>query len=282
MEGWISLYKKFVNWEWYQDTNVKSVFIHLLLLASYEDKKWQGRVVKRGQVIISSGNLASDLKLTRQQVRTALKKLQSTDEISVESTNKYLVITIEKYSDYQSALQNNNHQTTNKTTIESTNKITEESIEAKDIQEISRNKVTNKTTNKITTSNKLNTKLNYTKLNLLFLYLINKENQFENISLADKQNIQTILKRLDLYIENYSCIPDEKLTELKIQYWTIAQLYCSPYRIYIDNLNIKNFNFRFLKTKEYCSYQDEKELVKFIGYFIKSLREEIKNETNRR
>ena len=171
---------------------------------------------------------------------------------------------------------------TNKTTIEATNKITEESIEAKDIQEISRNKVTNKTTNKITTSNKLNTKLNYTKLNLLFLYLINKENQFENISLADKQNIQTILKRLDLYIENYSCIPDEKLTELKIQYWTIAQLYCSPYRIYIDNLNIKNFNFRFLKTKEYCSYQDEKELVKFIGYFIKSLREEIKNETNRR
>lgn len=282
MEGWISLYKKFVNWEWYQDTNVKSVFIHLLLLASYEDKKWQGRVVKRGQVIISSGNLASDLKLTRQQVRTALKKLQSTDEISVESTNKYLVITIEKYSDYQSALQNNNHQTTNKTTIEATNKITEESIEAKDIQEMSRNKVTNKTTNKITTSNKLNTKLNYTKLNLLFLYLINKENQFENISLADKQNIQTILKRLDLYIENYSCIPDEKLTELKIQYWTIAQLYCSPYRIYIDNLNIKNFNFRFLKTKEYCSYQDEKELVKFIGYFIKSLREEIKNETNRR
>lgn len=282
MEGWISLYKKFVNWEWYQDTNVKSVFIHLLLLASYEDKKWQGRVVKRGQVIISSGNLASDLKLTRQQVRTALKKLQSTDEISVESTNKYLVITIEKYSDYQSALQNNNHQTTNKITIEATNKITEESIEVKGIQEMSRNKVTNKTTNKITTSNKLNTKLNYTKLNLLFLYLINKENQFENISLADKQNIQTILKRLDLYIENYSCIPDEKLTELKIQYWTIAQLYCSPYRIYIDNLNIKNFNFRFLKTKEYCSYQDEKELVKFIGYFIKSLREEIKNETNRR
>lgn len=282
MEGWISLYKKFVNWEWYQDTNVKSVFIHLLLLASYEDKKWQGRVVKRGQVIISSGNLASDLKLTRQQVRTALKKLQSTEEISIESTNKYLVITIEKYSDYQSALQNNNHQTTNKTTIEVTNKITEESIEAKGMQEMSRNKATNKTTNKITTSNKLNTKLNYTKLNLLFLYLINKENQFENISLADKQNIQTILKRLDLYIENYSCIPDEKLTELKIQYWTIAQLYCSPYRIYIDNLNIKNFNFRFLKTKEYCSYQDEKELVKFIGYFIKSLREEIKNETNRR
>lgn len=282
MEGWISLYKKFVNWEWYQDTNVKSVFIHLLLLASYEDKKWQGRVVKRGQVIISSGNLASDLKLTRQQVRTALKKLQSTEEISIESTNKYLVITIEKYSDYQSTLQNNNHQTTSNLTIKVTNKKTEKSLETKEIQDTTKVKTTNKTTNNLTTSNKLKTKLNYTKLNLLFLYLINKEKQFENISLVDKQNIQIILKRLDLYIENYSCIPDEKLTELKIQYWTITQLYCSPYRIYIDNLNIKNFNFRFLKTKEYCNYQDEKELVKFVGYFIKSLREEIKNETNRR
>ena len=129
---------------------------------------------------------------------------------------------------------------------------------------MSKNKVTNKATNKITTSNKLNTKLNYTKLNLLFLYLINKENQFENISLADKQNIQTILKRLDLYIENYSCIPDEKLTELKIQYWTIAQLYCSPYRIYIDNLNIKNFNFRFLNKPTFNFYRLTKSFVQDI------------------
>lgn len=171
MEGWISLYKKFVNWEWYQDTNVKSVFIHLLLLASYEDKKWQGRVVKRGQVIISSGNLASDLKLTRQQVRTALKKLQSTEEISIESTNKYLVITIEKYSDYQSTLQNNNHQTTSNLTIKVTNKKTEKSLETKEIQDTTKVKTTNKTTNNLTTSNKLKTKLNYTRPNIILKHI---------------------------------------------------------------------------------------------------------------
>lgn len=278
MEGWISLYKKFVNWEWYQDTNVKSVFIHLLLLASYEDRKWQGRMVKRGQVIISSGKLATDLKLTRQQVRTALKKLQSTNEIRIESTNKYLVITIEKYSDYQVNLQNNNQQITNKTTNSLTNKKNNQVIENADFQDTNIKNITNKTTSKITTSNKLITKLNYTTLNLLFLYLINKKEKFENISLADKNNIQTILRKLDLYIEDYSHIPEEKLIELKIQYWTITQLYCSPYRIYIDNLNIKNFNFRFLKTKEYCDYKDEKDLSKFVGYFIKSLREEIKNK----
>lgn len=275
MEGWVSLYKKFVNWEWYQDTNVKSIFIHLLLLASYEDTKWQGRMVKRGQVIISSGNIANELKLTRQQVRTALKKLESTNEISIESTNKYLVITVEKYSDYQIGFQNNNHQTTNKITTKSTNKNKDVTAENKDIEKIEKNKITNKTTNKITTSNN-NTKLNYTKLNLLFLYLIKEKEKFEYISEMDRDNIVRILEKLELYIQNYSSVPEDRLLELKIQYWSITQLYFSPYRIYLDNLNTKNFIFRFLKSKEYCNYNDEKDLSKFVGYFIKTLREEIK------
>lgn len=41
MDGWIKLHRKLINWEWYQDTNVKVVFLHLLLIANHEDKKWQ-------------------------------------------------------------------------------------------------------------------------------------------------------------------------------------------------------------------------------------------------
>ena len=43
--GWIKLHRKFKEWEWYQDENTKSVFIHLLLDANHKDKKWRGNTL---------------------------------------------------------------------------------------------------------------------------------------------------------------------------------------------------------------------------------------------
>lgn len=37
-EGFIKLYRKMLEWGWYDDGPTKDVFIHLLLIASYEDK----------------------------------------------------------------------------------------------------------------------------------------------------------------------------------------------------------------------------------------------------
>lgn len=110
MEGWISLYRKFIDWEWYTDINVKVVFIHLLLLANHTKNIWKGVEIQRGQLITSSEHLAKDLNLSRQQVRTALCKLQSTNEITTKSTNKYMLVTIEKYNNYQDSLRKNNQQ----------------------------------------------------------------------------------------------------------------------------------------------------------------------------
>ena len=124
MEGWIKLYRQLVNWEWYQDANTFRVFIHLVLIANHEDAKWQGRTILRGQVLTSYDHLAQALKLTVQNVRTSIKKLEKTGEITIKSTNKFSLITIEKYSNFQSSnfeinKQNNkqltnNQQTTNK------------------------------------------------------------------------------------------------------------------------------------------------------------------------
>lgn len=47
MEGWIKLYRKFLNWEWYKDNNVKIIFLHLLLTANHKDKKWKGKTIKK-------------------------------------------------------------------------------------------------------------------------------------------------------------------------------------------------------------------------------------------
>lgn len=121
MEGWISLYRKFVEWEWYKNTNVKTVFLHLLLMANHENKKWQGIEIKKGQRLTSIENIAKETNLSEQNVRTALKKLKSTGEITIKVTNKYSLITIEKYDIYQMYNSVTNKQNNNQINKQLTN-----------------------------------------------------------------------------------------------------------------------------------------------------------------
>lgn len=102
-KGWICLYRKFLEWEWYDYPTAKIIFLHCLLRANYTDLKWRDIVVKRGQFITSYEKLASANGLTVQQVRTAIEKLQSTNEIIYQSTSHYSVITVKNYSLYQNS-----------------------------------------------------------------------------------------------------------------------------------------------------------------------------------
>ena len=101
MEGWISVYRKFTEWEWYKDTNVKAVFLHFLLMANHKEGKWKGQTIQRGQLITSLDHLHRDIGLTVPQIRTAIKKLKLTGEITTKSTNQNTTITIVKYDSYQ-------------------------------------------------------------------------------------------------------------------------------------------------------------------------------------
>ena len=117
MAGYIKLYRKFAEWEWYQDANVTRVFLHLLLSANYEDKRWRGQLIKRGQFVTSIEHLSNGLGLSIQQIRTALEKLEGTGEIAKQSTNQYTLITICKFDCYQAEgeaeQQTDNNQITN-------------------------------------------------------------------------------------------------------------------------------------------------------------------------
>ena len=100
-EGWISLYRKFLEWEWYDYPTVKIIFLHCLLSANHKNIKWRDIVIKRGQLVTSYEKLATLNGLTGQQVRTALEKLQSTHEITYQSTSQYSIITVKNYNLYQ-------------------------------------------------------------------------------------------------------------------------------------------------------------------------------------
>lgn len=109
-ETWIKIYRKFLEWEWYDDINTKCLFLHLLLTASNADKKWHGMTVQRGQVITSLDSLHEDLGLSVRQIRTSLEKLKSTGEVTSKATNKFRVITICKYDSYQDSKVYNDKQ----------------------------------------------------------------------------------------------------------------------------------------------------------------------------
>lgn len=99
--GFIVLHRKFTQWEWYNDLPTFKLFTHLIIMANWEDQKWQGIVIKRGQRLTSIKHLALETGLTVRQVRTALNKLKTTSELTSKSNNKYTVITLLNYNRYQ-------------------------------------------------------------------------------------------------------------------------------------------------------------------------------------
>ena len=143
-DGWISLYRKMFDWDWYLDSNTKSLFIHLLLKANRIDNNYQGEIIKRGQHKTGLFKLAAETGLSIQQLRTSLKKLEKTNDITSKSTNKYRIITVVKYNDYQDTNKQNNkrvtikQQTSNKqvTTNNKDNKLNKENKVIKDTKKI--------------------------------------------------------------------------------------------------------------------------------------------------
>ena len=100
-QGYIKLYRSLLDWEWYQDVNVKVLFIHLLMSVNYESKKWRGILIERGQLVTSLSNLSLETKLSVKQIRTALKKLKSTGEVVTHSASGFTKIYIQNFDKYQ-------------------------------------------------------------------------------------------------------------------------------------------------------------------------------------
>lgn len=297
--GYLKLFRKITNWGWYYDVYVKHVFLDLLLKANYKDKEWHGIIIKRGQFLTSRRHYAEELHISEQKLRGILKKLELTNEIKVETTQKYTLITIINYESYQDEKEieeqptsnpQNDPQITQETTQKITHEIIGQNLKKTTINESNNQIITQQTTqtmpnkqptniaksnHNIRNNNINNNKLNYTTLNLLFNYLINKEQKFENLNDNDKIVIVNVLKRLEIYVTSQKSIPESMLYDLKLQYWTIKELYLSPYKLYLDKLTNKKFMFRFLKTKQYIKCDSEEKIGDFISYFIKSLREDL-------
>lgn len=101
MNGFIKLNRSILDWEWWDDLNTFRLFMTILLLANWKDKRWHGKLIPRGSLWTSIDSLAKKSGLTKQQTRTSLNKLISTGEITSESTNEGRLVTVENYDVYQ-------------------------------------------------------------------------------------------------------------------------------------------------------------------------------------
>ena len=101
--GFVKLPRSLLDWRWYHNANAKAVFIHLLLKANFCEAEFENITIKRGQLVTSRKQLSSELNISEQSIRTALKNLKSTNDITIETSSKYSIITIVKYDYYQSS-----------------------------------------------------------------------------------------------------------------------------------------------------------------------------------
>lgn len=113
MSGWLKLHRETLDWEWYGDHNTCRLFFHLLLRANYKPSRYMGYEIPAGSIAAGIDKLAEQTGLSVQQVRTALTKLKSTNEITIKTTNKFSIITMIKWETYQEDNEQNNNQVTN-------------------------------------------------------------------------------------------------------------------------------------------------------------------------
>lgn len=100
-EGWIKIYRELTVWRWYTEPNAIRLYLHLLLKATTKELPYRDIVLSPGQYATSLTKLMSELNMSKQEVRTAIKQLVSTQEITQEVTHKYTVFSVQNWKKYQ-------------------------------------------------------------------------------------------------------------------------------------------------------------------------------------
>ena len=97
--GFVAFPRGLTDWEWYTEPNTVRLYFHLLLTANWKEKRWQGITIHPGELVTSRAQLAKQLRMSEQSVRTALEHLQSTSCVTSRTGPRYSVITINNYAE---------------------------------------------------------------------------------------------------------------------------------------------------------------------------------------
>jgi hypothetical protein len=122
MSGYIKLFRSIENWEWYTDLPTFKLFTHCLIRANHKPKKWHGITIESGTFVTSYERLSRETGLSVRSVRTSLDKLKLTGEVTSHATNRFTLISVVKWADYQSQEDEDDKQNDTQPVTQTTNK----------------------------------------------------------------------------------------------------------------------------------------------------------------
>ena len=112
-KGHIKIDRKLLEWGWYQDANTFRLFMHMLLTANWTESEFMGHKLMPGDLPVGRKALAGVLGLSEQEIRTSLKKLKKTGELTIKATNRFSIITLINWDVYQSGKGTATNRSTN-------------------------------------------------------------------------------------------------------------------------------------------------------------------------
>ena len=116
--GFLKLFYTLRDWEHFNNPNVLALWIHILLRARWQKKpgRHKGVELKRGQLVMCRKEMATSTGLTERQVRTALKTLETSNEVTTKATSKGTIITVVNYTRFQDTFVKTTNEPTNEPT----------------------------------------------------------------------------------------------------------------------------------------------------------------------
>lgn len=105
-KGFALLHRKIMDVPFYKNAEAAHLWVHLLLRANHEQTLVStdvGDVIcERGEFITGRNTLAMETGLTADRVKSLLRKFQNLGMITTKSNNRFTVLKVVKYDEYQS------------------------------------------------------------------------------------------------------------------------------------------------------------------------------------
>lgn len=94
MAGFVKLNRSLLEWAWADDAVTLGMYAKLLLLAAWKDTEYHGVKLERGELLTNQSEIAQQSGLSRQQVRTVLDRLKSTNKITIRREGKNSIVKV--------------------------------------------------------------------------------------------------------------------------------------------------------------------------------------------